>query len=129
MTIHDEAARRRAIRMQRGVLWLSKHWLRLVLLFFGMYVGLPFAAPILMQAGAEGPARVVYTLYKPMCHQYAFRSWFLFGEQPAYPREAAGVQGLTAFEVYAGQDPTFAGIPDLTAWSADLQILSRQFVG
>ncbi len=127
--IRDEASRRRAIRMQRLVLGLSRHWLRFVIVFFGLYVGLPFAAPVLMEAGATGPARVIYTIYGPMCHQFAFRSWFLFGEQPAYPRAQAGVAGLRPFEEYASQDPTFSRIPNLSEWSADLQILSRSFVG
>jgi hypothetical protein len=68
----DEASRRRAARMQRGVLWLSKHWLRLVIGFFALYAGLPFMAPVLMHVGAEGPARVIYAIYSPMCHQFAF---------------------------------------------------------
>jgi uncharacterized membrane protein len=32
----------------------------------------------------------------------AFRSFFIFGDQPAYPREAAGVSGLVPFEVATG---------------------------
>lgn len=129
MTVRDEASRRRAIRMQRTVLWVSKHWLKLVAAFFGLYVGLPFAAPALMHVGATGPASVIYTVYSPMCHQYAFRSWFLFGEQAAYPRLDAAVSGLAGYESFAAQDPHFEDIPDLYTWTPELQLSSRSFIG
>lgn len=129
MTNQDTTARQRAIRMQRVVLWVSKHWLRLVALFFGLYVGLPFAAPTLMHLGAAGPASAIYTVYSPMCHQYAFRSWFLFGEQAAYPRADAGVASMGGYERFAAQDAHFENIPDLYAWTPELQISSRTFIG
>jgi uncharacterized membrane protein len=71
---------------QRFVFWLSKHWLALVNLFLALYVGLTFAAPVFMKIGWTGPARAIYTIYKPLCHQLSFRSWFLFGEETVYPR-------------------------------------------
>lgn len=74
------------LRTQRLIYWLSKHWLALANLFIFLYVGLPFAAPVFMKLGWTGPARVIYAIYKPLCHQLAFRSWFLFGESPVYPR-------------------------------------------
>lgn len=77
--------------------WLSRHWLALVNLFVFLYIGLPFLAPVLMKAGATMPATVIYTAYSPLCHQLGFRSFFLFGEQPYYPRAAAGVTGVMSF--------------------------------
>jgi uncharacterized membrane protein len=71
---------------QRFIYWLSKHWLALANAFILLYVGLPFAAPTLMKAGWTGPARTIYSVYAPMCHQLSFRSWFLFGEEPVYTR-------------------------------------------
>ncbi|MBN2470966.1 MAG: DUF2085 domain-containing protein [Anaerolineae bacterium] len=129
MTARDETSRQRAIKMQRTVLWVTRHWLKLVIAFFGLYVGLPFLAPTLMHLGATGPAAAIYTMYSPMCHQYAFRSWFLFGEQAAYPRADAGVGGLVGYESFAAQDPHFEAIPDVYAWTPDLQIASRTFIG
>ena len=70
---------------QRFIHWLSKHWLAVANFFVFLYVGLPFAAPLLMKAGWTVPARVIYTIYGNLCHQLAFRSWFLFGERPVYP--------------------------------------------
>ncbi len=101
--VGDVEARRRRERgarisaLDRVMYWVSRHYLLVFNLVVALYVGLPFLAPTLMQVGATGPARVIYTLYGGVCHQLAFRSWFLFGEQPAYPRAAAGVKGLTPF--------------------------------
>jgi uncharacterized membrane protein len=125
--VYGEAQLRRTIRTNRQVLWLSRHWLRIALAFLFLYTGLSLTAPVLMEAGYEGAAKVIYTLYAPLCHQFAFRSWFFFGDQLAYPREVAG-SDLKSFEAYASQDPHFEGI-DLYEWSADMQIAARSFTG
>jgi len=123
----NEKELRRIVRTNRLILRLSRHWLVVALAFLFLYTGLAFTAPVLMEAGFTGAANVIYKLYSPLCHQFAFRSWFLFGDQPAYPRAAAGAS-LTSFEAYASQDPHFAGI-DLYQWSADLELAARSFKG
>jgi uncharacterized membrane protein len=88
-------------------LWLygiTKHWLKGVLLFWLIFASGPVAAPVLMKLGAEAPARAIYSLYQPFCHRFAFRSFFLFGEQAAYPLAAAPTD-YKSFESYAGQSP------------------------
>ncbi len=97
-------------------LWLSRHYLAVFNVLIFLYVGIPFLAPVLMKAGLTAPAQVIYHAYSYVCHQFAFRSWFLFGEQPAYPRAAAGVAGLLPFQ-------QATGIND-----ADL-LAARSFVG
>lgn len=77
--------------------WFSRNYLKALNGFIFLYVGLPFLAPILMNAGLTGLARPIYSVYGAACHQLAFRSWFLFGEQEAYPRAAAGVDELTTY--------------------------------
>ena len=47
------------------------------------------------------PAKVIYTIYSPLCHQLPYRSWFLYGEQATYPRELANLGGIT-FEKATG---------------------------
>lgn len=74
-----------------------------MIFFLSLYVGLPFFAPYLMKIGASLPANIIYTIYRPLCHQLAFRSWFVFGEQPFYPREAAGIEGVKSFEEITNQ--------------------------
>jgi len=88
-----EVERRRAARSaatrprslaDRLVGWLARHWLALFNLAALLYVGLPFLAPVWMHFGLRGPALVVYAMYRPLCHQLPYRSWYLFGEQPYY---------------------------------------------
>lgn len=93
--ILKEAERRRAARRKaqplstsdRLVVWMARRWLFLFNLAAFLYVGLPFLAPVLMRVGAETPAQVIYAMYKPLCHQLPYRSWYLFGERPAYTYE------------------------------------------
>jgi uncharacterized membrane protein len=82
--------------------WLSKNLMYIINLVIFLYVGLPFLAPVLMEAKMVAPARVIYALYSPLCHQLGFRSWFLYGEQPFYPRELAGIKGMKTFEEETG---------------------------
>lgn len=79
-------------------LFLSRHYLAIFNLFVFFYVTTSFLAPVLMRAGIETPAAWIYKAYSVVCHQFAFRSWFLFGEQIVYPREAAGIDNLITFE-------------------------------
>jgi uncharacterized membrane protein/glutaredoxin len=82
----------------RFSLKLSKLYIWLITFFLMLYVGLPFLAPVFQNNGAVFPAKIIYTIYKPLCHQLAFRSWFIFGEQPFYPRELAGIKGILSYE-------------------------------
>jgi uncharacterized membrane protein len=85
-------------------LWLSRHYLALFNVLVFLYVGIPFLAPVLMKVGATTPAQVIYHAYGFVCHQFAFRSWFLFGEQTSYPRSEAGVAGLISYQQATGLD-------------------------
>jgi len=89
------SARRQAITLNRVVLGFARHWLAAFNLAVLVFVGLPFVAPVLMETGAKTPARWIYSAYSPLCHQFAFRSWFLFGDQAAYPLGRAGLSGTT----------------------------------
>jgi uncharacterized membrane protein len=106
----------------RAMYWVSRHYLALLNLVMLFYFGLPILAPVLMNAGMTLPANVIYTIYKPLCHQFGFRSFFLFGEQPYYPLEEAGVAGVKTFEDITG----FDGIHN-PAGVARLQ--AREFTG
>jgi uncharacterized membrane protein len=78
--------------------WISKHYLAIFNLFLILYIGVPFLAPIFKKAGWNTPAEVIYRIYRPLCHQWAFRSFFLFGEQAYYPHAAAKIPGVLTFE-------------------------------
>ena len=120
------AQRSLVIGIDRVVYWFSRHWLAVFNVLILIYVGLPILAPTLMNAGVEGPARVIYTMYKPMCHQMTQRSYFLFGEQYAYPRAVAGTD-LTPIEAYVDGIDEFENVP-VGDWPAFFAA-ARSFVG
>ncbi len=126
-----------ALRLNLATLWVTEHWLRVALIIIGLYAALPFVAPTLMKLGVSGPANFLYTLYSPFCHQFAFRSFFLYGEQPAYPRYNTG-SPLVPFETYARELPEFAPdrilplfgqVGDIYAFTPGYQGASREFIG
>ena len=82
--------------------WMAKHYMLVFNLFLLLYIGLPFLAPVFKEIGWEIPAQVIYKVYSPLCHQWGFRSFFLFGEQPYYPHAAANMPGLITFEAATG---------------------------
>ncbi len=84
--------------------WFSSHYMMILNLFAGLYVFFAFLAPIFMKVGLVTPAKVIYKVYSPLCHQLAFRSFFLFGEQPYYPRALAGVDGVITYGQATGLD-------------------------
>jgi uncharacterized membrane protein len=102
--------------------WISRHYLAVLNLFMLLYFGLPVLAPVFMKAGATLPANVLYTIYKPLCHQFGFRSFFLFGEQPYYPLQEAGISGVKTFE-------EVTGFQDLDNPAAFSRFEARQFTG
>lgn len=89
-------------RSDRVAYWLSKHYLLLINLFLLIYFGVPFLAPVFKNVGLDLPAEVIYKIYSPVCHQWSFRSWFLFGVQPYYPHAEAGIENVITFEEATG---------------------------
>lgn len=120
--LDDPESRRRTAQAQtmnsadRFSFWVSRHYIWLIFLLFFLYAGLPILAPVLMKYNQPGPAKVIYTVYSPLCHQLGFRSIYLFGPQTFYPRAAAGVEGLLTFE-------QATGISENDLWAA------RQYLG
>ncbi|HOZ38457.1 MAG TPA: DUF2085 domain-containing protein [Anaerolineaceae bacterium] len=85
---------------ERFSLWFSRHYLALINIILALYVGLPILAPVMMRLGQVEPAKTIYGLYRPLCHQLAYRSFFLFGEQVHYPLEVpAGSDRLTYSQI------------------------------
>ncbi len=124
----NNEAGRLTLTIDRLVYGLTCHWLAIFNTAIAIYVGLPLLAPVLMQSGATAPARLIYLAYSPFCHQMASRSFFLFGDQYAYPRELAG-SSLTPFEAYMPEIPEFVGVsPDVEEWVTFL-LPARRFIG
>ncbi len=102
---------------QRVLRWLERHWFWVFSVIYGLYVGVPFLAPVFMQIGWETPARWIYTFYSFLCHQLPQRSFFLFGPKWMYSLEE--IQA-----VWPARDPLvlrqFIGTPEMgwkVAWS------------
>jgi uncharacterized membrane protein len=93
-----------------------------------VFLGLPFLAPVLMERGNDAAARAIYKIYSPACHQLAFRSWFLFGEQPYYPLRATGLSDVHYLEEYVASNPSFAGLSPEEGFGA-FSWAARSFLG
>ena len=68
----------------RSVYWLGLHWLLVANLLLGFYVGLPWAAPVLMKIGWRNAGTAIYSIYSTQCYQLPQRSFFLYGPQRLY---------------------------------------------
>ncbi|PKO04418.1 MAG: hypothetical protein CVU41_17220 [Chloroflexi bacterium HGW-Chloroflexi-3] len=68
----------------RFIFLINKYWFYIFGLSYGLFVGLPFLAPVLMEFELTWPAKVIYTVYSFLCHQLPQRSFFLFGEKLMY---------------------------------------------
>jgi uncharacterized membrane protein len=86
--------------------WFTRHWLALIVGILLVYGLLPFGAPVLMKAGLPSAAQLIYQPYKLVCHTFAFRSFFLFGQQAVYPRG----NGTGQFEQATGIPDTPVGL-------------------
>lgn len=64
--------------------YVSRHWLALLWIVWGVWVALPFLAPVFMHLGWVTPASIIYTFYSFQCHQLPERSFFLFGSKFTY---------------------------------------------
>ena len=104
--------------LNQSILGWSRHWLAWTNTAWGLYVGLPCLAPVLMVAGLPYLARIIYLGYSAVCHQLANRSFFLFG-----PRLTYSYTELLLHAPGAGTLPglrAFIGSPELgykVAWS------------
>jgi uncharacterized membrane protein len=75
------------LRLPRSVqitYWISKNWFALFAVLYGIYIGLPFLAPIFMKLGWTAPAEAIYAAYSLVCHQLPDRSFYFFGQQSMY---------------------------------------------
>lgn len=73
--------------------FFSKYWIIVFGIAFGIYVSLPFLAPVFMQLGWKGPGNAIYLIYSFLCHQLPQRSFFLFGPKLSYSLAEIGSTG------------------------------------
>lgn len=96
--------RRQSIaRLQRVVYWLARHWAALTNAVIALYLLGAILPALLMHAGYTDVAALFYRFYRGFCHQYPFRSWFLFGEATAYPlREPISIIEMNRLRSFVG---------------------------
>ncbi len=64
--------------------FLKRYWILPLSLALGLYLGLPFLAPVFMHIGLFREAKVIYFIYSWLCHQLPERSYFLYGPKFTY---------------------------------------------
>ena len=64
--------------------WISTHWFETFLIVYGLWVFLPYLAPVFMHIGWTGAGKAIYFIYSFFCHQLPERSFFLFGQKIMY---------------------------------------------
>lgn len=103
-------------RLESFSLWLSRRYVWLISIILIAFIGVAFLAPVLKLNGNSRIANGIYKVYSVLCHQLAYRSYFIGGEQFVYPRELANIPGLLTYE-------------DVTGKSAADVMYSRSFIG
>lgn len=63
----------------------ASRWIKIFLLIFGLWVWLPFLAPVFMHLNWVSAGKAIYFIYSVFCHQLPERSFFLFGSKNMYP--------------------------------------------
>ncbi len=97
-----------ADRINQG---FAQHWLLTFNTAWGIFVTLPWLAPLFMALGLTWPGRAIYFVYSFFCHQLPERSWFLFGPAFSYtPAQIAQAWHRT--------------LPDISN-----ELIRRQFIG
>jgi uncharacterized membrane protein len=63
---------------------LSRYWWLILTLVLGVWIILPWLAPVFMWLGWTKAGNAIYILYAAQCHQLPQRSFFLFGQKTMY---------------------------------------------
>jgi uncharacterized membrane protein len=74
-----------------------RHWLLALNAALGVFLVGALAAPLLASLGWRQAADALYAAYHFTCHQWAFRSFFLLGQQPVYSQAELATQGQDTF--------------------------------
>ena len=78
--------------------FFSRYYVIILSILLCIFIAIPIVAPVLEKTGHSTSANIIYKVYHVVCHQLAFRSFFIFGDQPVYPRELAHLDNLITYE-------------------------------
>ncbi len=62
----------------------SHRWFQIFIILYGLWIWLPWLAPLFMHIGWNEAGRTVYFIYSYFCHQLPERSFFFFGTKTMY---------------------------------------------
>jgi len=96
--------------------WFRKNYMILIIVILFCYLFIAFLAPVLMKFKFLNMGKIIYLIYSNFCHQFAHRSWFLFGEQLFYP-------------AYADADSGFRSLHDVFGVFSENIQKSREIIG
>ena len=105
-------------RSKRLTYWISRNWIVVFALLMGLYIGLPFLAPVFMELDWTGAAQAIYLFYSFQCHQLPQRSFFLFG--PKFMYSLSNVQSVWQNSIDPALLRQFIGNPQMgwkVSWS------------
>ena len=108
----------RLILMKRVVLGIARHWLLIINLLIGVWVALPWLAPVMMHWGWTSAGKATYFIYSFQCHQLPERSYFLFGREVMYSLSEIQAAWQTTTDPFILRQ--FIGNPEMgwkVAWS------------
>ena len=89
----------KGIKVKNSIgLLLAKYYPLIIAGLLFLFISGSILAPILASSGKTKSANGLYAFYSVFCHQLAFRSFFIFGDQAFYPRELAHIEELTTYE-------------------------------
>ncbi len=80
--------------------WLAQHWFFTFAMIYGLWVWLPFLAPLLMHIGWNEAGRGLYFFYSFFCHQLPERSFFLFGSMPMHSLAEIQAAGQSTVDMF-----------------------------
>lgn len=100
----DSKSRFQLSGMENFSLWFSKYYVWVISAFITVFIGLAIVTPFLMKGGQTSLANGFYGFYRLLCHQLFYRSFFVEGEQPFYPRRLAGIEGYKTYEEVTGKE-------------------------
>jgi uncharacterized membrane protein len=76
---------------------LARAWPWALNVLVAGFVGGAVLAPLLAAMGFSNSANAIYSVYHLTCHQWAFRSFFVFGAQAVYSPEQLAAQSVDPY--------------------------------
>lgn len=93
-----KASLRKSKKRNNLGIYLARFYPSIIGLIIAIFVSGAFLPPLLLQRGNVGIANVFYGFYRIFCHQLAFRSFFVNGEQLFYPRTLSNIKNVITYE-------------------------------